>query len=89
MDDDLRHITSTIILIIYVMAYGLHGIMIGRIERSTRWRNTSRLHMTITLERGGYGVIKTPRVHPRRKSIISDGLFPDTILERGKGLIVT
>ena len=79
MDGNLRHITSTIVLIIYVMAYCLYRVMISRKGR----------HVMITLERGDYGVIKTLRVHPRRKSIINDGLLLDTILGRGKGLTIT
>ena len=87
MDGNLWNMTFTIVVIIYIMAYGLHRVMISRKGRLTRLR--SRFHMMITLERGDYGVIKTLRVHPRRKTIINEGFFLDTILGRGEGLTVT
>ena len=57
-------------------------------ERRVRERKSATngfLKLTVSLERGGHGVIEILRVCLRRQSIINEGLFLDPIL----GLMVT
>ena len=66
MDGNLGHIISYMVLIVYVIFYGLYMVMISRKRKLMKWRNTSRLPMMITLERGDYRLIMILRGCPRR-----------------------